>query len=111
MPPKKFRVIIVGGGIAGLALAIMLEKNGIDYLVLEAYRDIAPQVGASIGLLPNGLRVLDQIGCYEDVMKMAETPVDRVYLRRSDGTVLKVADSLCENSTQRFVSLVFFGVP
>ncbi|KAF5858895.1 hypothetical protein ETB97_003601 [Aspergillus alliaceus] len=61
---KSFKVIIAGCSIAGLSLALMLEKNGMDFLVLEAYPSIAPQVGASIGLLPNGLRNLDQLGCY-----------------------------------------------
>ncbi|KAB8215643.1 hypothetical protein BDV33DRAFT_208103 [Aspergillus novoparasiticus] len=72
MPSKPFKVIIAGGSVAGLSLALMLEKNGIDFLVLEACPSIAPQVGASIGLLPNGLRILDQLGCYESVMEMAE---------------------------------------
>jgi 2-polyprenyl-6-methoxyphenol hydroxylase-like FAD-dependent oxidoreductase len=62
------RVIIVGGSIAGLALANMLEQTGVDYIVLEKYQ-IAPQLGASIALLPNGLRILDQIGCLEALQK------------------------------------------
>lgn len=78
-------MIIAGGSIAGLSLALMLEKNGIDFLVLEAYKAIAPQVGASIGLLPNGLRVLDQLGCYERIVDECEYPVNKVYFRDSRG--------------------------
>lgn len=86
MEPKNgFRVIIVGGGVAGLSLALMLEKNGIDFVILEAYHEIAPQVGASFGILPNGLRVLDQLGCYDRLLEMAEYPVDRVVFRDSGG--------------------------
>jgi 2-polyprenyl-6-methoxyphenol hydroxylase-like FAD-dependent oxidoreductase len=66
---KSFRVLIAGGGVAGLALANMLERFNIDYLILEAHDEIAPQVGASIGLFPNGLRILDQIDCYEPLLK------------------------------------------
>ncbi|KAL1983805.1 hypothetical protein VTN96DRAFT_9891 [Rasamsonia emersonii] len=41
MPSKKpFKAVIVGGSIAGLSLANMLQKNGIDYVVLKAYPDI-----------------------------------------------------------------------
>jgi 2-polyprenyl-6-methoxyphenol hydroxylase-like FAD-dependent oxidoreductase len=58
---KDFKVIIAGGGIAGLTLANMLEKFDIQYVLLEAYSAIAPPVGASIGLVPNGLRIMDQI--------------------------------------------------
>ena len=64
----QFRVLIVGGSITGLSLAIMLERNNIAFLVLEAYPEIAPQAGASIGLQPNGLRILDQLGCYEALL-------------------------------------------
>jgi hypothetical protein len=60
----------------GLSLALMLEKNEIDFLILEAYPEIAPQIGASIGLWPNGLRVLDQLGCYEDLLKLAENSIN-----------------------------------
>lgn len=66
---KKFRVLIVGGGIAGLGLANMLQKHGIDFLLLEAYPEIAPQVGASIGFQPHGLRILDQLGVYQELRK------------------------------------------
>ncbi|GKT41102.1 FAD-dependent monooxygenase andE [Colletotrichum spaethianum] len=66
-----FKVIIVGGSVAGLSLANMLERLNIDYTLLEAYPEIAPQVGASIGLLPNGFRILDQIGCFEPIREIA----------------------------------------
>ncbi|OLN86855.1 FAD-dependent urate hydroxylase 4 [Colletotrichum chlorophyti] len=66
-----FKVVIVGGSVAGLSLANMLERLDIDYILLEAYPNIAPQVGASIGLLPNGFRILDQLGCYEPIRDIA----------------------------------------
>ncbi|KAM0468358.1 hypothetical protein ACHAP7_011029 [Fusarium lateritium] len=71
---KSFRVIIAGGGVAGLTLANMLERFDIDYVMLEGYGQIAPAVGASIGMFPNGLRILDQIDLY-DPLKEIVTPV------------------------------------
>jgi 2-polyprenyl-6-methoxyphenol hydroxylase-like FAD-dependent oxidoreductase len=62
-----FRVIIAGGGIAGLTLANALQHAGIDYVLLERREVIDPQVGASIGIMPNGNRILDQLGCFEDI--------------------------------------------
>jgi choline dehydrogenase-like flavoprotein len=53
-----FKAIIVGGGITGLTLANSLERAPISYILLEARKDIAPAVGASIGILPNGCRIL-----------------------------------------------------
>lgn len=65
------KIIIVGGSVTGLGLANMLEQHGVDYILLEAYPSFAPQVGASIGLVPSGLRILDQLGCYERLHAMA----------------------------------------
>lgn len=72
MATKDLKVIVAGGGVAGLTLANMLEQFGIDYLVLEAHSHIAPPVGASIGLFPNGLRILDEMGCYDEIRRMEE---------------------------------------
>ncbi|PYH97264.1 FAD/NAD(P)-binding domain-containing protein [Aspergillus ellipticus CBS 707.79] len=77
MPSHPFRVLIVGGGIAGLTLANALQHAGVDFLVLEGRSEIAPQLGASIGLAPNGSRILDQLFCYDDLEKLAE-PVQSV---------------------------------
>jgi 2-polyprenyl-6-methoxyphenol hydroxylase-like FAD-dependent oxidoreductase len=82
---EKFKIIIVGGGVAGLTLANMLEKFDIDYVLLEAYHDIAPQVGASIGMFPNGLRILDQLGCYEPIKKLAWGQLKVGHTCNSDG--------------------------
>ncbi|UQC85831.1 FAD binding domain-containing protein [Colletotrichum lupini] len=92
-----FKIVIVGGSVAGLALANMLEKFNIDYVVLEAYPEIAPQVGASIGLLPNGLRILDQLGCYEAYRAKAEDQVyQHAYLRRENGEIFSYQHDLMD---------------
>jgi FAD dependent monooxygenase len=65
-PRELVTVGIVGGGIAGLALARMLELSGISYCLWEAYREFAPHTGASVGLMPNGLRILDQLGMIDE---------------------------------------------
>ncbi|KAJ9619082.1 hypothetical protein H2204_012793 [Knufia peltigerae] len=92
----KFKVIIAGGGIAGLSLANMLQKTGIDFVVLEAYPELAPQVGASIGLLPHGLRILDQLGLYKPIRKLV-APLDHFHFRNLRGEIVAehegVADS------------------
>lgn len=56
---------IVGGGPGGLTVARMLEMFNISYRLFEAH-EIIPETGASIGLMPTGLRILDQIGAYEE---------------------------------------------
>lgn len=72
-----FKVIIVGGSLSGLTLANILEKYGIDYVVLEKHAIIAPQLGASLALLPHGSQILDQLGCY-DTLERIGTPVEHM---------------------------------
>ncbi|CZR39188.1 uncharacterized protein FPRO_05620 [Fusarium proliferatum ET1] len=82
-------VIIAGGGISGLSLANMLEKAGIRYVLLESHDEIAPQVGASIGLQPSGLRILDQLGCADDLMSLVDIPLNNTYIRYPDGSLIR----------------------
>lgn len=84
---SPFKVVIAGASVAGLSLANMLQANGIDYVVLEAHQTIAPQVGASIGLVPHGCRILDQLGLYEKVMGIAP-PIQTFNFRDATGSVL-----------------------
>ncbi|KAB8072140.1 hypothetical protein BDV29DRAFT_196997 [Aspergillus leporis] len=90
-PSKSFKVIIVGGSIAELSLALMLEKNGIDFLMLEGYPSIATQVGASLALLPNGL-----------VIEMAEHSVDKVFFLDSKGKPFWSSENFNQQITGRF---------
>jgi salicylate hydroxylase len=61
MALSHLQVIIIGGGIAGLAAAIALQKRGARVRVLEqagAFRE----VGAGLQISPNGARVLQALG-------------------------------------------------
>ncbi|CAH0055849.1 unnamed protein product, partial [Clonostachys solani] len=51
---NELKVIVVGGGIAGLSLANMLEKANINYILLEAHTDLTPQI--SLGAILNSKR-------------------------------------------------------
>ena len=81
-----FRVIIVGGSIAGLALANMLEQYDVDYVLLEKYPTIAPQVGAGFAIQPNGARILQQLGCYKP-LEAANEPVNSLSNVSYDGSL------------------------
>ncbi|WZH45342.1 FAD_binding_3 domain-containing protein [Fusarium acuminatum] len=100
MAASERTVIIAGGSVAGLSLANMLEKAGIRYVLLEAHDDMTPQVGASIGLQAGGLRILDQIGCAEELMSLVDIPLNESYMRNPDGSVIKhhrrIQDQLVE---------------
>lgn len=55
------RVIIAGGGIGGLSLALTLQQIGIECLVCEAVQDLRP-LGVGINLQPNAVRELYDLG-------------------------------------------------
>jgi 2-polyprenyl-6-methoxyphenol hydroxylase-like FAD-dependent oxidoreductase len=55
------RVVVVGGGIGGLATAVGLRRRGWDVTVLERAPRVQP-VGAGLVLTANGLAGLDAIG-------------------------------------------------
>jgi FAD dependent monooxygenase len=79
METPKFKVIIVGGSIAGLTLAHSLSKANIDHIVLVKRAEIAPQEGAFIGVWPNGAQILDQLGLYHSLEKLT-APISRMHL-------------------------------
>ncbi|GFF32312.1 3-hydroxybenzoate 6-hydroxylase 1 [Aspergillus udagawae] len=81
---SPFKIIIVGGSVAGLTLAHCLHKADIPCIVLEKRPEIAPQEGASIAILPNGGRILDQLGLYDAVEKLIK-PKHFLNLRFPDG--------------------------
>jgi 2-polyprenyl-6-methoxyphenol hydroxylase-like FAD-dependent oxidoreductase len=101
MPESPFKVVIVGGSVAGLSLANMLQANNIDFVVLEAYGSIAPQVGASIGLLPHGNRILDQLGLFEKILALS-TPIDRFTFRNDTGSTIVSHNGVKKSFLQRY---------
>jgi 2-polyprenyl-6-methoxyphenol hydroxylase-like FAD-dependent oxidoreductase len=55
------RVLIAGGGIGGLAMALTLEQIGVPCVVFEAVRQLRP-LGVGINLQPNAVRELFDLG-------------------------------------------------
>ncbi|KAF4309032.1 putative FAD binding domain protein [Botryosphaeria dothidea] len=68
-----FKVIIAGGSLVGLGLALCFERVGIDYVLLEK-GEIGPQLGASIGIHPHAIKILEQLGVWKDIEKVV-TPL------------------------------------
>ena len=65
-------VLIIGGGIGGLTLALSLHQAGIGCKVFEAAPDIKP-LGVGVNLLPHGMRELTELGLQE---KLAQVSVE-----------------------------------
>ncbi|PZG88954.1 monooxygenase [Streptomyces sp. NTH33] len=68
--PHPPRVVVIGGGIAGLAAAAALHRAGRQVTVLERAPSLEP-VGAAISLSPNALRALDVLGIGDRIRDLA----------------------------------------
>ena len=61
MTAPRTDVLIVGGGVGGLAFALSLHQAGISSRVFEAVPAILP-LGVGINLLPHAMRELSELG-------------------------------------------------
>jgi salicylate hydroxylase len=76
-----FRIVIVGGGIAGMAAAIALRGPNREVTILEQSR-FSTEIGATISLQPNATRILQKTWGLTDVLEKASGMIDcgfRVY--------------------------------
>jgi 5-methylphenazine-1-carboxylate 1-monooxygenase len=55
------RVIVIGGGISGLTMALSLHQAGVAVRVSESAPEVRP-LGVGINLQPNAVRELDELG-------------------------------------------------
>lgn len=76
-------VVIVGGGIGGLTLAVALRQAGIAARVIEK-GDRSTRLGTGISLLGNALRALDRLGLADTCIE-AGLGYDRVITRDATG--------------------------
>ncbi len=60
-------VIVAGGGIGGLSVALTLQQLGVPCLVLEAAPELRP-LGVGINIQPNAVRELYELGFGQDAL-------------------------------------------
>lgn len=84
------RVLIAGGGIAGLAMRRALHRRGLASLTLERRHDPA-DAGLAINLPGNAVRALAQLGL-TDRLRAVGSPIRRREYRTHSGRLLFAVD-------------------
>src|SRR5262245_21581481 len=108
---KDQQVLIVGGGIAGLAAALALARQGIPSQVIEQAA-VFKEIGAGIQLGLNVFRMFERLGLIEPISALAVFPENLVMLdfhhRRGSHAYSarrrvpqKISASLCAYSSRR----------
>ena len=96
--------VIIGGGIAGLVLALALKKHvGIKSTVYEQAQGFVDGVGGAIGMYPNGLRVIRDISpeLLAEIRKHGYPYLYRRWMRHDGSEVACAKESvLCEGEEE-----------
>ncbi len=85
--PRSLPVIVAGGGIGGLSVALALVRRGADVLVLEQAPEIA-EIGAGIQLGPNAFSAFDALGIGEAARARAVYTDELVMHDAVDGSLV-----------------------
>lgn len=88
----KLEVAIIGGGVAGLTAAIALQRHPrVNVTIYERAKEFR-QIGASIGLGPNGVRTLEKLGVEDaltvDICSRQQSNWPMIYRHWATGEVI-----------------------
>jgi 3-hydroxybenzoate 6-monooxygenase len=84
-------VIVIGGGIGGLAAALALARVGVPVRVYERAAEFG-EVGAGLQLAPNCTRILAEHGLLDDAKRLGVLPRAMVMKDATDGSELTRLD-------------------
>ncbi|MFG3138619.1 FAD-dependent oxidoreductase [Streptomyces sp. NPDC048211] len=90
---KARRVLVIGGGAAGNAVTVLLRRTGVGVDLIEAKDDWNATAGSGITLQGNALRVLRDLGVWEQV-EASGYGFGSVGITAPDGTVLHAQDDI-----------------
>lgn len=79
-------ILIAGGGIGGLTLALALHQRGIDCSVVEAAPELRP-LGVGINLLPHAVKELTELGLQDELTSLAIETASLSYYNKFGQTI------------------------
>jgi salicylate hydroxylase len=80
------RIVIVGGGIGGLAAAVALHRRGLEVQICERSNKLE-EVGAGLQVGPNAVKVLYALGLKEALHRNAFQPTNMVSIKWDDASL------------------------
>jgi len=78
------KVMIVGGGIGGLSLAVGLQRKGVPISVHEIQPEVK-ELGTGVGIQRVAHQALDMLGLSDAVAKIGGTPFEEQLIRSARG--------------------------
>ncbi len=78
---KPPRIVVVGGGIAGLGFALALNQHGIECDVYESVPEVR-ELGVGITLLPHAMRELAALGLQSELEAVGIENLESVFFNR-----------------------------
>jgi 2-polyprenyl-6-methoxyphenol hydroxylase-like FAD-dependent oxidoreductase len=83
---KSLHVLIIGGGIGGLSLALFLKKAGITCTIYEAYA-YKGEAGSGLNIAPNGMNILAALGLADEIIARGTVTLEHCF-KSENGKVL-----------------------
>ncbi len=78
---------IVGGGPAGAVLSLLLARQGIGVMLLEAHRDFDRDFRGDT-LQPSAMEIMAEMGLADRLLELPHTKLRSITLRATDGSVI-----------------------
>src|ERR1700722_17075857 len=97
-------VCIVGGGPAGIVLALLIARQGVDVTVLEKHKDFNRDFRGDT-IHSATLRVMHQLGLLNDLLRIPHRSFDHADLRIGNATYT-IADLTTLPAPTNFVALM-----
>jgi len=85
------KVVIIGSGIAGLALGIILQNNGVEVSICERDGNL-PRKGHAFLLHPDAMEVLTIISKYNPDLEIPGQFIEKIVMKRPDQTLLNYSE-------------------